>query len=584
MPKDEDDIQPDLFEAVDSLLEEIEETTQTFAPEEEKAIDPNALITDDGQNVVPNRPATDTESADTESTATEPEPETEATAEAETADAIEEVEQALDEVEQQTDDLLTQSVDALLEMDTESLPEVSEVQSVEEKSVEESASESDSETVASSLGDEQEIDTQELFASIDQLLEADNHESVSDESSSETEESVEATTEANESTESIDDLSDAIEHLLEDQDPAIDPPANVDRVEQAQDASDEDLPLEMSEEELAEIESQLTKETTTASKDEYVDTLEGSFDDALDGSLDDSMDMLDEALSEAADDMLEGDFETEEGELVSGEAVATAIEETLLGDVVTPQPPVESVDASDTTEHEAISDDLLAEVADAVMSGAEQAETNDSTDLTATPKEAAQETTQEPAPAAQTDAPAVVTDEEPAKPAPATSTAPAASKPAESEPAAAIDDPEILSEIDALEESQTSEPAATPLWFERAIEIARPKIDRIDPLKGKSMDVFAMAIGTALVAIKIHATPIVAKIMLLLSKPLAKQTPEVRNAVGYIALWTGFLAAVLWIYLLMFRAPSIPEPDTAPTRVISIDEPLVPVRAVLPTP
>lgn len=116
------------------------------------------------------------------------------------------------------------------------------------------------------------------------------------------------------------------------------------------------------------------------------------------------------------------------------------------------------------------------------------------------------------------------------------------------------------------------------------MEIIRPKIDRIDPLKGKMMDAFAMVIGAALVAIITHAAPIAASGMILVSKPLANKSPELRNAVGYIAMWTGFLAIVLWVYLLMFRSPAIPTPESAPTRVINADEPIVvqPVVEVLP--
>ena len=135
-----------------------------------------------------------------------------------------------------------------------------------------------------------------------------------------------------------------------------------------------------------------------------------------------------------------------------------------------------------------------------------------------------------------------------------------------------------------IEELELQAALAVPAWFERGIEIIRPRIDKIDPLKGKTMDAIATVLGTVIVAAMNHATPIVAKIVVLVSKPLAKQSPEIRNAVGYIALWTGFLAMVLWVYLLMFRSTPVPQPEAAPSRVINADEALVvqPVVEVLP--
>ena len=63
--------------------------------------------------------------------------------------------------------------------------------------------------------------------------------------------------------------------------------------------------------------------------------------------------------------------------------------------------------------------------------------------------------------------------------------------------------------------------------------------------------------------------PMLAKGVLQLSRPLASKSAEVRNSVGYIAIWTLFLAAILWGYTMFFRTPPTPTPTKAPTRVVT---------------
>lgn len=153
----------------------------------------------------------------------------------------------------------------------------------------------------------------------------------------------------------------------------------------------------------------------------------------------------------------------------------------------------------------------------------------------------------------------------------------------QAEQATAEPDSEVLEEIEALEQIEAAKPIAVPAWFERSIEVVRPRIDRYDPFKGKTMDTFAAGMGATIVLTLTHARPLGAKAVLVVSKPLAKQSPEIRNAVGYIALWTGFLATVVWIYLMMFRSPHIPQPKSAPSRVIDASEPINPEpSSVLP--
>lgn len=279
------------------------------------------------------------------------------------------------------------------------------------------------------------------------------------------------------------------------------------------------------------------------------------------------MDMLDSALSEAADDMFDCDFETEEGELVSGDAVATAIEEAIEAQ---PKP-------TDDIE------DLLADVGEDLLSDSESAP--ETTDKAA--DEADDESDSHPDPEPESDPdPQQSSDQtnDQTDPSPAPTDKVPIASPKTTEPLDQTLDTDVQDEIEALEESAAKAPAQFPAWFERSIEIIRPKIDKLDPLKGKTMDAAAMVIGTVIVATITHAAPIAARLMILISKPLEKLSPGIRNGIGYISLWTGFLAVALWLYLLMFRTPNIPHPETAPTRVINADESLIvqPMIEILP--
>lgn len=303
-----------------------------------------------------------------------------------------------------------------------------------------------------------------------------------------------------------------------------------------------------------------TDDPEVVDNDKIVEIDEAEFDaDLLDtDSLDDSMDMLDSALADAADDMLDGDFETEEGELVTGEAVATALEEAIQAQPI-PDSDEKQEDAADLP-------DILGDAVDDLLSP-DEVSMPAADPVAPKPKSP-------PTPAQTTAQSAVAVAEK--------STAATSKSQAETKTQhAAPQDQDAQAEIKELEELHNKKALSVPAWFERSVEIVRPKIDKIDPLKGKTMDALAFVIGSALVAIMIHATPIAAKMAILISKPLAKQSPEVRNALGYIALWTGFLAVVLWVYLLMFRTPTVPHPETAPSRVIHADESLI-VAPLLP--
>tara|TARA_R110002073_G_scaffold37866_3_gene109099 strand:+ start:132523 stop:134469 length:1947 start_codon:yes stop_codon:yes gene_type:complete len=612
----------ELFEAVDSLLGDIEETTQSLEPKEEEAIDPNALIGDVGELPIKNNPTESTETEATESETKNPvDPDAESP---QVTDPITNAQQALDEVEHQAEDLVSQSLDSMLD-------QLDELDGADADSVETTLPNGKAELESLDA----EISTEDLLESIDTVIdqmdkgttedpqsvvppveqdpaELDADDAVVDEqvqavdvdesdvnsiddvlpdpdtqreAASDTEEPTEDPAEIVDETQ---DLGGAVDALLESEvDEAAELESLIEEPEHAQEMSSE-VSIEEFAADLDEmgdfvdesmIEESLSDEetaedpSTESPEDSKTPIDEPSEDDLIQNekistvsssdALDDSMDLLDNALAEAADDMLEGDFVTEEGDLVSGDASNSEIEQALQ-DKPTLEPDPEILDD--------IAGDLL-EATEAYSDESESSnatEPEEATDAANAPSKHTRHSPKEES----SESPIELPVESPAESSVSTTTP---------QPAAAVD-PEVLSEIEALEELKANEPTPIPAWFERAVEIIRPKIDRIDPLKGKTMDAFAMVIGAALVAIITHAAPIAASGMILVSKPLANKSPELRNAVGYIAMWTGFLAIVLWVYLLMFRSPAIPTPESAPTRVINADESIVvqPVVEVLP--
>lgn len=581
MAENPKDNPPDLLDEVDSHLEEIEETTKAFTPQGEEAIDPNALISDDGSAV---EAEVDAE--------TSPEVPEAASDEETVIDSVESALQAveaLDEVEAQAAELTAQSVDALLSAETQDAEEPDQIS--------EAATGSDTDSGTEETNDD-------LLESIDSLLDSPQDEIETIESledaveelldESESEEKVDAATEDNPDadpeghvdTNSDSELSAAIEDLIDTLDP----------VDEAVEAIEPEAIEDPQYVEPAEaVETPAEPEAESAEIDELDDILDESSliienHETSAESAEDSIDLLDSALAEAADDMLDGDFEDEEGELVSGEATTTPIEQALedtLSEDETPESAAEEVPAEQATSEN--DDSMEIDLDDALSALADTDSDQEPAELETTP--AAESTTpavsEEPIDSEIDDLLKDVADDlddsqSPDQQAPAASTpAPTAPTGSESSPTQQADQPadqpadqEVLDEINSLEPAQAVEAESTPApaWFVKAVEISRPKIDKIDPFKGKSMDVFASIVGSILVLAMIHAGPLGARVMIVVSKPLSNKSPEIRNAVGFIALWTAFLGVVLWLYLLMFRMPNIPQPDSAPTRVISVDE------------
>lgn|GEM_PF-2510191 len=70
------------------------------------------------------------------------------------------------------------------------------------------------------------------------------------------------------------------------------------------------------------------------------------------------------------------------------------------------------------------------------------------------------------------------------------------------------------------------------------------------------------------------ARPAGARLLVLLSKPLEGKSPRVRDSIGWMAIWTLFLALCVWAYLAV-RTPPPGTPDPDASRVIT-PEPTTP--------
>lgn len=74
-----------------------------------------------------------------------------------------------------------------------------------------------------------------------------------------------------------------------------------------------------------------------------------------------------------------------------------------------------------------------------------------------------------------------------------------------------------------------------------------------------------------------HAGPAVAEAALAVSKPLREKPKSVRDTVGWIALYTAFLAMCLWVFALGFRSPPPADVGDSGVRMVNPDVPNAPV-------
>ena len=88
----------------------------------------------------------------------------------------------------------------------------------------------------------------------------------------------------------------------------------------------------------------------------------------------------------------------------------------------------------------------------------------------------------------------------------------------------------------------------------------------------------------ALEQAKTHVAPIAAKGVLLINKPVQEKAPQMRDTIGFLALWTALLATILWFYIAFVRETPTPTPSTAPTRMLEQGEIVDPLRNPPPQP
>ena len=299
-------------------------------------------------------------------------------------------------------------------------------------------------------------------------------------------------------------IDDSLDQLLDETDPTPEPTAHAPHTETQ-----------------AEPEPPDTADTETETNEDPAP------DDETPDPLDASIDQLDEALADAADEIIEQRDESSSDELVDEDpdsAAAAADDDAILQE----------------EDDDALLEDAAAKVDDDLnLDDALDEATADMGEPDAAPAPA-----DTPA-----DQPAAENDAETSEPEP---DAESDAQP-EAEPAPATPEP-LRVEV--------------PSWFVRFVEIARPKLDKLDPRKGKTVDTLAHTIGWTLGALALYAPIYAFKLAALVSKPLRTQPPQVRAAIGYVALWTLMLALVVWFYAVFVRTPAVPEPAEAPTRVL----------------
>ena len=314
----------------------------------------------------------------------------------------------------------------------------------------------------------------------------------------------------------LDEINDDL--MAEVQDSAADEVESTDQeqVETEEVVSDEvlddeeleaDDPEAVAEEKIAE-ETTATEEASTVEAEEQTEQIEQAQEELSLGDLDD-------ALASVGDDLLMGDFETADGELIDSSSLDDAMDPSMLLDQLaldelTANPPAEAVED---------------ESAESV------------------PKS---ETTQEE-PAAQASSPS----QEAA--APQAQVQVQAQAQQSSPPPTSVDAPAPTPvhspDEHAFQETDSGEEAIESIW--------------------QSLHYKTVATSKQFIELAItKGGPSGAKVVLMLSKPVASKPAMVRDSIGYVAIWTIFLATILWVYAMFFRTSPTPIPSQAPTRVV----------------
>lgn len=294
---------------------------------------------------------------------------------------------------------------------------------------------------------------------------------------------------------------------------------------------------------------------------------------------------IDEALAAAADDLLEDlsfdedeapvGTDTPEPDPASGQTTepAPASEEVddddLLGDAIdgllneseTPDAPEASIDETiDLPNASSDEDPLDGEAFDALLDGTE------------VPTPEPDPVLREPVAAPEPDPAAPGDTAAPSKPHPEPDPDLVAERSAE--PAAAPEPapettspPEPLTEAAAVSVPAERMPSDAPGFLHRMAVAVRERT----PTKVLGAWAWLMPRGAAAAhtSAKVSA-PLGARALMLMSKPLEKQPTKVRDSIGWVALWTAFLAVCVWGYLLL-RPTEQRLPDADATGIAAIE-------------
>ncbi len=223
---------------------------------------------------------------------------------------------------------------------------------------------------------------------------------------------------------------------------------------------------------------------------------------------------LDASLADIGDELLMGDFETPDGERISSDSLNEGSDAAAL---------LEQLGLDEITKH---------------IDGAPQ------------------EPAPEPGPAADS-APAPIASV-PAKP-----------EPSEPQQRETRDVPQAANQTQpsTLRPSAT-EPTPTTFETEGEVESIWQTARRIS--YQRSNEAWRIA--------KAHAMPFAASTVLAINKPIRERPAQLRDSIGYLALWTLLLATILWVYLAFIRVTPTPTPTQAPTRMLEPGEIVDPLR------
>lgn len=495
---------PGLDDAIDALLSQIDAACDRFEhPEPDEDAQALADLERAAKAVGKNKPAE-------ESAPDAPEPE----------DAVAATEEAMERVENSANDLLEQAADDLMgAIGAEPTKPAAEPETAEPEPADGAAAEPEAAVEAEDVAPE-------VTASVEAPAEAAPEADAAEDA--EAESAIDA---------AVDDLlGEAAEELAEDAAPATN----------AEDAPAEDVETVTAEAPIAEPEADLTTdETAAATEAEAVAEPEASVeaDDAAEAPASDEGGP--EAAAEIADEA-ETAAEPEAAAPVAEAAVEAVSEAEAAGD-----------DASEV---------LNPATFDAMIDGvfeSPEGEAVDTTGVDTSPdpsllldKNAGEATT----PAEEAGEAEAEPEGEPTE-AVAAPTAPEPKSKAASKPAPAPAKPKA-------EKKPTPEPAAAP----KAVPAkgARAKLGAAGAF-GTRVLVWAKPKAQLVggVALKLGG-PVGARVLVLMSKPLEKQPPKVRDSVGWVAIWTLFLALCVW-GTVMLRKPQEKAGDGNATQMVAAE-------------